>query len=113
MLNAIALLMTLQLGGEILTQLLHLPIPGPVLGMLALLLLLLQRQHLPESLRHVSEALLAHFSLLFVPAGVGIIVHLALLSEAWLALMLVLVGSTLLTALVTGWTLHWLLRRQS
>jgi holin-like protein len=41
-----------------------------------------------------ADALLAHLSLLFVPVGVGVITHLALVSQFGARLLLVLVLST-------------------
>ncbi|GAC1387284.1 MAG: CidA/LrgA family protein [Herpetosiphon sp.] len=110
MIGAIALLLAFQLIGEVLVRSLGLPLPGPVLGMLLLFLVLLFLGEVPTALRNTSASLLRHLSLLFVPAGVGIMAHWAVLRAEWLPILAVVVGSTLLTMAATAWTMHLLLR---
>lgn len=113
MAGLIAIILALQLAGEVIVRLTGLPIPGPVLGMLALFVALLYRGQAPESLERLASALLSHLGLLFVPAGVGVIGYLALIAERWLPLILTLIGSTLIAILVTAFTLRVLLRARS
>ena len=101
-LNGITLLLIYQLVGEISVLLLHLPIPGPVLGMVMLFLTLIFRGCSTESLDSTSSALLSHLSLLFVPAGVGMIVHFDRISNEWLPISIALVLSTIITMIATA-----------
>lgn len=100
MLEALTLLLGLQLIGEVLVRLLGLPLPGPVLGMALLFVLLATLGRVPASLEQVANTLLQHLSLLFVPAGVGVIVYLPLVADEWLPISAALIGSTLLTVIV-------------
>jgi holin-like protein len=109
-LRGLAILLLLQAAGESLTHLLGLPIPGPVVG-LVLLLGALQVPALRESVGAIAELLLAHLSLLFVPIGVGVIVHLELISHYGLQLLAVIVVSTWIGMAVTALVLRGLLRR--
>ena len=102
MILALLTLLSYQLVGEVVVRAAHLPLPGPVLGMLLLFVTLLLRGGVPRDLGEVSSGLLAHLSLLFVPAGVGVVRYLPLLRDEGLALGAVLVLSTLLTLAVTG-----------
>lgn len=102
MIESLTLLLICQLAGEVLVGLFRLPIPGPVLGMVLLFLGLMLRGGVPPSLQTTAGTLLSHFSLLFVPAGVGIMLHLALLEDAWLAIGIALVVSTLVAVAVTA-----------
>lgn len=112
MIQAIALLLAFQLAGEALRVALHLPVPGPVLGMAMLLVWLVLRGGPGESLRHTSGTLLQHLSLMFVPAGTGVMLHAGRLAdEAW-PIAVALVASTLLGLLGTGLTLHFLTRHR-
>lgn len=112
MIGALALLLLMQLAGTLLEQFLHIPLPGPVIGMLLLFAYLLMRGHAPPPLARTSQAILENLSLLFVPAGVGIIAHWrAAAGEAW-QIALVLVLAAAITLLVTAWTLHLLLGRR-
>lgn len=101
-LNGITLLLAYQLVGEIAVRLMELPIPGPVLGMMMLFLTLLIRGHAPESVSTASSALLSHLSLLFVPAGVGMMVHFDRIASEWLPITLALLFSTLITMVATA-----------
>jgi len=105
MLRALTVLLIYQLAGETLALWFSLPVPGPVLGMLMLFATLVIRKRTPEYLREGANGLLTHLSLLFVPAGVGIMVHLDRLRAEVLPIVVSLVGSTALTIAVTAWIL--------
>ena len=102
MLEYFTLILFCQLIGEIIVTTLDVPFPGPVVGMVLLFTLLLIKGTVPDQLGHVSGALLNNLSLLFVPAGVGVMVHLELLGTDLWPLSVALVASTLLTVLVTA-----------
>lgn len=102
MINALLALLAFQLTGEVLVRALGVPVPGPVVGMLLLFVALRARGSVPEALQHTTGNLLSNLSLLFVPAGVGISAHLALLRDSWWQLLLTILLSTLLTLLVTA-----------
>lgn len=112
MLRGLAVLLVFQLAGEVLAHLLSLPVPGPVVGMVLLLLALELGLPQREGLRAASGGLLAVLSLLFVPAGVGIVQHLPRLAAEWPALAASLVVSTACTLAATGWVAARLLRRR-
>ena len=110
-LRFIALLLVCQLIGEALVLWSGLPVPGPVVGMALLFVGLVLHGGVPKGLGRVVDGLLAHLSLLFVPAGVGVMLHIAMLREEWLAVTAALVLSTLLTLVVTGLVTSGLIRR--
>ena len=111
MLASLALLLGYQLAGEIIARALNLPIPGPVIGMLLLLVTLIIRGQAPEPLKRLSHDLLQHLALLFVPAGVGIIAHFQLIRAEWVSLTLALVVSLIATLAVTALSMKALTRR--
>jgi holin-like protein len=102
MLNGFLALLLCQLLGELLVLLTGVPVPGPVVGMVLLLLVLVVFKRTPGSVRLVSEGLLRHLALLYVPAGVGLMVHLEMVSQYWLAILVALLVSTFVTLLVTA-----------
>jgi holin-like protein len=108
-LQGLAWLLLCQSAGEALTRLAHLPLPGPVLGML-LLIALLQWPPVRSAIGTASDALLAHLSLLFVPVGVGVMTHLGLLSTYGLRLLIAITLSTWIGLAVTAGVLRLLLR---
>ena len=101
MLGYLTLLLACQLAGELLVAALHLPVPGPVCGM-ALLFAGLLIFGLPDDLAKIADTLLSNLSLLFVPAGVGIMLHAQLMSREWLPITASIVISTLATVVVTA-----------
>lgn len=108
-LQGLACLLLCQSAGEALARLAHLPLPGPVLGML-LLVLLLQWRPLQAPVQAAADTLLAHLSLLFVPVGVGVMTHLALLSQYGPRMLATIVLSTGIGLAVTALVLRALLR---
>lgn len=108
MIPALATLLVFQLLGEALVRVLAAPVPGPVLG-LALLLLVLRPAWL-AAIRPTAQTLLQHLSLLFVPAGVGVMLHLQRLGDEALAIGVALVLSTLVGLASAALTMNWLLR---
>lgn len=104
------ILLACQLAGEAITRLLLLPVPGPVLGMVILFCGLAVRGHVPDDLGAVTSGLLQNLSLLFVPAGVGVMLHAHLLIEHWLALATALLLSAAVTIAVTGLVMSWSIR---
>jgi putative effector of murein hydrolase LrgA (UPF0299 family) len=113
MIASLALILLAQLLGEILARGAGVPVPGPVIGMglmFGFLLLRDSRLGLPRilpkpltdgTLETTARGLLMNLSLMFVPAGVGVVGRLDLLRAQGLKLAIVLVVSTALSLLVT------------
>lgn len=110
MIAHIALLLVAQLVGEVTVRGLGLPVPGPVLGMALVLALLFARPRLADDIAPTTTGLLSHLSLLFVPAGVGIVTHLDRLAASGLGLIAALVLSTWAALIVGAWTFVGLAR---
>lgn len=119
MIGAIIILLACQLAGEVIRMLTDAPVPGPVFGMALLFLGLVARRRLtaerdvpetPRNLGRTAEGVLNHLSLLFVPAGVGVMLYLPLLAEEWLAISVSLVASTVVTIALTALVMSWLAR---
>ena len=102
MTTALTLLLCSQLAGETAARILGLSIPGPVIGMLLLFVLLLARPRLLETVREPALGLLRYLSLLFVPAGVGLMRHFGRIRAEILPIGAAVVVSTFLTIAVTA-----------
>ncbi|HYD66432.1 CidA/LrgA family protein [Azospirillum sp.] len=111
MLGSLTILLLCQLAGELIALALKLPVPGPVIGMLLLFIGLAVRGGVPRGLHDTAGGLLRHLSLLFVPAGTGVVVHLGLLGNEAMPIAVSLIGSTVLAIAVTAWIMAALLRR--
>ena len=110
MIAGLALILCCQLAGEAVARGLALPVPGPVIGLVVLLLLLLLRDRSRSlavgplrdgRVETTAKGLLAHLSLMFVPAGVGVVQQLDLVATHGVAIAGVLAASVLITLLVT------------
>jgi holin-like protein len=114
MLIGLIVLLLCQLAGELVVRTFDLPLPGPVLGMVVLLVVLRVRRPRKESgLVRAPSVLLRYLPLLYVPAGVGVVAHLARLRAdalpiagglvvSWLAALVVTAAVTALVLRLTG-----------
>ncbi len=112
MLKGLTILLVYQLIGEVLVRAAELPLPGPVLGMVLLFATLAMRGSVPAELRDTAGGVLQHLSLLFVPAGTGVMVHFARVRAEWLPISVALVVSTTLTVAATALVMRALMRRR-
>ncbi|WP_262269626.1 CidA/LrgA family protein [Microvirga yunnanensis] len=108
MIISLTIILLCQLLGEVVARGFGWPVPGPVLGMLFLLAFLMLRDRIrgrvPEfgrALDSTGRGLLAHLSLLFIPASVGVVQRLDVLAEYGVGLIVALVVSTFVTLVVT------------
>ena len=111
-LRGFAWLLVLQSAGELISRGLDLPIPGPVVGLI-LMLLALNAASVREPVGTCADFLLSHLSLLFVPVGVGVMTHLGLLGEYGGRMLIVIVLSTWIGLAVTALVLRALMKRQA
>jgi holin-like protein len=117
MIVSLTVILLCQLLGEVVARGFGWPLPGPVLGMLFLLVFLGLRDRIatrvPElgkTLDSTGKGLLAHLSLLFIPASVGVIQRLDVLAKYGIGLAVALVVSTFVTLVVTVVTFVVVLR---
>lgn len=104
LLPGLALLLAFQLAGEVVAPWLPIPIPGPVVGMVLLLVALAIGVVKLAWVKDAADALLKRMGLFFVPAGVGVIAHTELLRREWLPIVVALLVSTVAVLAATGFT---------
>lgn len=112
MVAGLAWLLVFQLAGEIIARALQWPVPGPVIGMVLLFLALVLRRGPSDDLQTTGQGLLRHLSLLFVPAGAGIMVHLHRVADEWWPLLVSLLVSTTASLAVTALVMYWVAKVQ-
>ena len=117
MLNSIFIILLFQLLGEFIQKVFELSIPGPVIGLIFLLSVMLiikkinkQDTGFETKLVNSAENLLTYLPLLFIPVGVGVVMHLSLLEENLVPVILVIIIGTLLTLALTGFVFEKLLK---
>jgi putative effector of murein hydrolase LrgA (UPF0299 family) len=110
---SLGLILLCQLAGEAITRGADIAVPGPVIGMVLCVLLLLARDRIssrlaPAELRdgtfeQTGRGILSHLSLLFIPAGVGVVQRLDVLGGNALPIAAAVAVSTILSLAVTAW----------
>jgi holin-like protein len=100
--QSFAVLLAFQCLGELIAYVTRVPIPGPVIGMVLFLCLLSASPPLAQRVEYVSRGLLNHLSLLFVPAGVGVMALAGAMKDQLIAISLAIVVSTILSIVVSA-----------
>ena len=119
MLRAIFIIFFFQLLGEAIKKFFEMRIPGPVLGLILLLvfLIFLKRfktaaiTNLKEDVINTSNYILNYLSLLFVPIGVGVVMHLSYLENNLFKVLIIVFISTILTIGLTAFLMEKINKR--
>jgi len=111
MLQAFAILLGFQLAGDVLVRVLHVGIPGPVIGMSLLAIGCISSLRLRQACERAARVLLANLSLLFLPAAVGVVQFLPLLQRQGIAIGAAILGSTVLALAVTALVFRFVVHR--
>jgi holin-like protein len=102
MIASLTTILMFQLIGETLARSLDLPVPGPVIGMALFLAFLAAIPKAAKAIEPTALGILSHLSLLFVPAGVGIVGHLDKLGSDGLGIVMSLGVSTAIAIAVAA-----------
>jgi holin-like protein len=103
--NGLMWLIGCQLVGEVIVRLTDAPVPGPVVGMVLLFVLLqLRRSGDDATVVRAADGLLDHLQLLFIPAGVGVIVLLDAIRDNAVPIVGAMLVSWFLGLALVAWT---------
>ena len=108
MIRGLAILLIFQSIGEVVTKFIHGVLPGPVIGMILLLVFLVLRKNIAASVATAADGLLAHLAIFFIPAAVGVMLYIGTLRSAGAAWLLAILLSTVGAITVTALLLKWL-----
>ena len=119
MLRAIFVIFFFQLLGEAIKKFFEMRIPGPVLGLILLLIVLIFLKrfktaaitNLKEDVINTSNYILNYLSLLFVPIGVGVVMHLSYLENNLFKVLIIVFLSTILTIGLTAFLMEKINKR--
>lgn len=101
MIQGLVQIFIFQALGELISKFLLPMIPGPVIGLVTLLIFLLIRGNIPQHIDLVGSAILQHLGLLFVPATVGVVLYLPLLATHVMGVVAALITSVVATLVIT------------
>lgn len=113
MLGGLALILALQLVGEVFVRATGLPIPGPVIGMVLFFVWLRWRKPREgSSTVHAADVLVRYLPIMFVPTTVGVVVHGPQIASQWVPALVASFGTWLLTFVLVAWVAVWLRPRR-
>lgn len=102
MVAGLVLLLALAFAGNWAARLAGLAVPGSVLGMLALALLLETGVMPMRLVQPASDLLVRHLALFYVPAGVAVLVHVAIVRNDLLPIVVAALASLIAVLVVVG-----------
>lgn len=109
-LRQLIIILSVYFLGNLIQNLLHIPVPGTVLGLIFLFLGLSAGIIKEEMVEEMCEFLLSHMSFLFVPAGVGLMTSMGIISKKWLPFIIIIIISTALVWIITAYVVKFLRR---
>jgi len=112
MLKGIITLLSFQFLGECIAKLFSLLVPGPVIGMVLLLLFLMIKKSSFVSLDNAVSIHLRYLPLLFIPAAMGIITQVDIISKEFWAILVSLVIGTIVALMFSAKLMDILTIRQ-
>lgn len=112
LLRGLTWLVLFQLLGTAINHLVVPILPGPIIGLLLLLVYLMLRGEVGAPLSEAANSLLRYLPLLLVPPAVGVMVYAADIAADFWAIVGALVLSALLTLVFVGVLMHKLMARQ-
>ena len=101
-LRQLSIILLILSVGQILQTKFNLFIPGTILGMMILLILLLTKVIKLKWIENITNVLLDHISIFFVPANVGVMVYLSQIKDVWAQILFIAIISTVVVMGVTG-----------
>lgn len=110
MLSGIVTLLLFTVIGNLLSDGLGIPVPGPVIGLILLVAYIQLKGEIDESLDKVSQFCIRYLAALFVPGLVGVFFLGDLLSKQWLPLALAIFVATPVSLVLTALLMQWLLK---
>ena len=110
MLRSFFIILLYQLMGETIQKFFNIIIPGPVIGLVLLLVTFIfikkfkdkKVLQIKKDVIKTGNIIVSHLSLLFIPIGVGVVMHISYLGENLFQVFAVIVIGTLLTVAFTA-----------
>ncbi len=99
--------------GEVLNKVVHVPLPGSIIGMILLFILLITGVIKLEMIDEISKFLLDHLAFFFIPSGVGLLAYFGILSRNLIPILVICLVTTVLVMVVTGLTVQLIKGRKA
>lgn len=92
--------------GEVLNKVVHIPLPGSIIGMILLFIFLFTGVIRLEMIDEISKFLIDHLAFFFIPSGVGLLAYMGIISENFIPIIAICLITTILVMVVTGVTIQ-------
>lgn len=92
--------------GEVLNKVVHIPLPGSIIGMILLFICLITGFIKLSMIDEISRFLMDHLAFFFIPAGVGLMAYFGVLKSSILPILVICFVTTFVVMIVTGWTIQ-------
>jgi holin-like protein len=113
MLKSLFIIFFYQLLGEAIQKIFEINIPGPVIGLILLLLSFIifskKLTHSKKIIKEISvtsNQIINYLSLLFVPIGVGVVMHINYLGDNLFKIFSIIIIATLATLVFTAFVME-------
>ena len=112
MLKSLFIIFFYQLLGEAIQKIFEINIPGPVIGLILLLSFILFSKNIKHSKKIIKEIsltshqIISYLSLLFVPIGVGVVMHINYLGDNLFKIFSIIIIGTLATLVFTAFVME-------
>ena len=113
MISGLVQILLFQSLGELVSKFLLPTLPGPVIGLVLLVLWLVLRKGINSDLAMVADGFSQYLGLLFVPAAVGVVLFLPQLQANALAIISALIGSVIFTIASSAFIARLLSKKES
>lgn len=112
MIGEFAIIIGITCVSSILSKFIPIPIPGPVIGIVLLFILLNYKILKVDDIKNATNLMLTNLAFLFLPPGVGLLNSIDVLANSWHKLFFVVIVTTIITIVVTGWTVQFIIKRK-
>ncbi len=102
MLTQMVLVLSLLVAADFVVDVLHAPVPGPAVGMVAMALYFVVRGAPTPSAARLFDTMIPIAPMFFVPAAVGVVANLDLIMSAWVSIVCAITLGTAATLVIAG-----------
>ena len=113
MLKSLFIIFFFQLLGEAIQKFFEINIPGPVIGLILLLLVFIffiksapPFRKIKKEISETSHQIINYLSLLFVPIGVGVVMHINYLGDNLFKILAIIIIGTLSTLVFVAYVME-------
>ena len=106
------IIMIFSFLGEFLHEVLPLPVPASIYGLVLLFVALLAGGVKEEQIKETADFLVEIMPLLFIPAGVGLMTKWGALKKLLLPFAFIVILGTIFTMVVAGKVTEWIIKRK-